>query len=255
MTQIGFGIDIGGSGIKGARVNLETGEFIGDRIKILTPQPATPEAVAETVAEIVRQAEWTGPLGITMPSVIKAQTALTAANIDPSWVGIDVQKLFHTYVSPLIGEEYDITVLNDADAAGLAEVQYGVPEAKEGAVLMLTLGTGIGSALLNDGVLFPNTEFGHVELDGLVAEKYAASSIKDKEELSYSQWAKRVTKVFNFYEKILNPRVIVVGGGISRKADKWIPKLEVQTPVIPAQLRNTAGIVGAALAVAQGLRP
>ncbi|MDO4910789.1 MAG: ROK family protein [Corynebacterium sp.] len=254
MTQIGFGIDIGGSGIKGARVDLSTGEFIGDRIKILTPQPATPQAVAETVAEIVRQAEWTGPLGITMPSVIKKQTALTAANIDPSWVGIDVQELFNEHVKPVI-DDHPISVLNDADAAGLAEVRYGVPEAKEGAVLMLTLGTGIGSALLMDGQLFPNTELGHLDYKGAPIEKYAASSIKDKEELSYTQWAKRVSKAFKRYETILNPRLIIVGGGVSRKADKWVPKLTCETPVIPAQLRNTAGIVGAAIAVSEGLLP
>lgn len=249
MERVGFGIDIGGSGIKGARVDLETGDFVGERIKILTPQPATPEAVAATVAEILRIAEWTGPVGITMPSVIQNQTALTAANIDPSWVGINVHELFTSALG------VDVTVLNDADAAGLAEARFGDPKAREGVVVLLTLGTGIGSALLCNGQLFPNTEFGHMVIDGVEAEHYASSAVKEREDLGYGKWAKRVSKVLTEYEKLLWPSVFIVGGGISRKHEKWVPKLTNQCPVVPAQLRNRAGIVGAAMAIDQNIRP
>ncbi|WP_025252984.1 polyphosphate--glucose phosphotransferase [Corynebacterium vitaeruminis] len=250
MTRIGFGIDVGGSGIKGARVDLESGEFIGDRIKIATPQPATPEAVADTIAEILRIAEWNGPVGITLPSVIKNQIALSAANIDKSWIDTDVQALFTEHIG-----EREYSVLNDADAAGLAEVAYGDPRAKEGVAILLTLGTGIGSAFLVGGTLFPNTELGHLIVDGKEAEKYASSAAKDREELSFSQWAKRVSKILKEYERLFWPSLFIVGGGISRKADKWVPKLTNDTPVVPAQLRNRAGIVGAAMAAESGIKP
>lgn len=250
MTRIGFGIDVGGSGIKGARVDLESGEFIGDRIKIATPQPATPEAVADTIAEILRIAEWNGPVGITLPSVIKNQIALSAANIDKSWIDTDVQALFTEHIG-----EREYSVLNDADAAGLAEVAYGDPRAKEGVAILLTLGTGIGSAFLVGGTLFPNTELGHLIVDGKEAEKYASSAAKDRDELSFSQWAKRVSKILKEYERLFWPSLFIVGGGISRKADKWVPKLTNDTPVVPAQLRNRAGIVGAAMAAESGIKP
>lgn len=250
MTRIGFGIDVGGSGIKGARVDLESGEFIGDRIKIATPQPATPEAVADTMAEILRIAEWDGPVGITLPSVIKNQIALSAANIDKSWIDTDVQALFTEHIG-----EREYSVLNDADAAGLAEVAYGDPRAKEGVAILLTLGTGIGSAFLVGGTLFPNTELGHLIVDGKEAEKYASSAAKDRDELSFSQWAKRVSKILKEYERLFWPSLFIVGGGISRKADKWVPKLTNDTPVVPAQLRNRAGIVGAAMAAESGIKP
>ncbi|AHI22966.1 polyphosphate glucokinase [Corynebacterium vitaeruminis DSM 20294] len=241
---------MGGSGIKGARVDLESGEFIGDRIKIATPQPATPEAVADTIAEILRIAEWNGPVGITLPSVIKNQIALSAANIDKSWIDTDVQALFTEHIG-----EREYSVLNDADAAGLAEVAYGDPRAKEGVAILLTLGTGIGSAFLVGGTLFPNTELGHLIVDGKEAEKYASSAAKDREELSFSQWAKRVSKILKEYERLFWPSLFIVGGGISRKADKWVPKLTNDTPVVPAQLRNRAGIVGAAMAAESGIKP
>ena len=250
MSTIGFGIDIGGSGIKGARVNLEDGEFVGDRIKIKTPQPATPEAVAATVAEIVRLAGWEGPVGLTIPSVIKGQIAQTAANIDPSWVGTDVHELFARHLG-----EREISVLNDADAAGIAEVAFGDPRARRGSALFLTFGTGIGSALLVDGHLFPNTELGHIIIDSVEAERRASSAAKERDELSYKKWARRVTKVLREYERLLNPGAFIVGGGISREHEKWVPRLEVEAPVFPAQLRNRAGIVGAAMAVAAHVAP
>lgn len=250
MTRIGFGIDVGGSGVKGARVDLDTGEFIGERLKIATPKPATPDAVSETIAQILDEMEWDGAVGITLPAVIREQTALTAANIDEGWIGTNVSELFHRHLG-----DREICVLNDADAAGMAEANYGEPEARTGNVIFLTLGTGIGSAFLNDGVLVPNTEIGHMKVKGTEAEVYASSAAKDRDELSYTEWAKRLSKVLKEYEKLFWPSLFIVGGGISRKADKWIPKLKCQTKVIPAKLRNTAGIVGAAMAAEQGLRP
>ncbi|QGU07579.1 Polyphosphate glucokinase [Corynebacterium occultum] len=250
MDNIAFGIDIGGSGIKGAKVNLDTGEFIGDRIKIKTPKPATPDAVAETVLEILNQAEWEGPVGITLPSVVKGQIALSAANIDPSWIGTDVHNLFQRHLG---GRE--VSVLNDADAAGLAEVAFGDKRAQQGPVIFLTFGTGIGSALLLDGELFPNTELGHLEVDGREAEHRASSAVKDRKRLSYKKWAKRVSKVMAEYERLFNPQLFIVGGGISREHEEWVPRLDLNTPVIPAELRNQAGIVGAAMAVAKHVAP
>lgn len=248
--HLGFGIDIGGSGVKGALVDLDTGDFVGERIKIATPQPSTPDAVAATVAQIVQQAGWDGPVGITVPAVVKNQTALSAANIDASWINVDLQELFGRH---LPGR--DVAVLNDADAAGIAEVSFGDPRARSGAVLFLTLGTGIGSALLMNGLLYPNTELGHLEIEGKEAEHRASSAVRERKELSYKQWAKRLDKVLAVYEKLFSPAAIIVGGGVSRKHEKWVPYLTVQTPVIVAQLRNRAGIVGAAMAVEQGMKP
>lgn len=249
-SNIGFGIDIGGSGIKGARVDLDSGEFVGERIRIDTPQPAVPEAVAATVKEILDQAEWDGPVGITMPAVISGQVAHTAANIDPSWIGTDVQELFSRHLD---GRE--VTVLNDADAAGIAEAVYGDERARKGNVIFLTFGTGIGSAFLVDGQLFPNTELGHMVIDGKEAEHRASSAVKERKGLSFKQWAKRVSKVLKAYEVLFFPTLFIVGGGISRKHEKWIPLLDCKTTVVPAQLRNRAGIVGAAMAVQRHLQP
>lgn len=250
MEQISYGIDIGGSGIKGARVNLDTGEFADERIRIKTPKPATPDAVAETVAEILDRAEWSGPVGIAIPSVIKGQVALTAANIDQSWIGTDVHELFGRHLG-----EREISVLNDADAAGLAEVAFGDPVARTGSVIFLTLGTGIGSAFITDGHLFPNTELGHMIIGRHEAEKRASSAAKDRDELSFKKWGKRLTKVLAEYERLFNPTAFVVGGGISRDHAKWISHVAVDTPVVPATLLNRAGIVGAAMAVRAHLAP
>ena len=250
MTEMGFGIDIGGSGIKGAQVNLSTGEFVGERIKIATPQPATPEAVAKVVAEILEQAGWDGPVGITVPAVVRGQVALTAANIDKKWIGTDVGRLFHKHLG-----DREIAVLNDADAAGIAEAAFGNPKAREGSVILLTLGTGIGSAFLMDGELFPNTELRHLIVDGEEAEHRASAAVKENEDLSWKKWAKQLSKVLNEYESLFYPSLFIVGGGISRKYEKWVPLLEVETDVVPAELRNRAGIVGAAMAVAKHVAP
>lgn len=242
-TNLAVGVDVGGSGIKGAIVDLETGEFIGDRVKIATPKPATPEAVATVVAEVVSLLGWDGPVGVALPSVIKNQIAQTAANIDPSWVGTDVHELLARH----LGRER-VAILNDADAAGLGEVAFGDESARTGAVIFLTFGTGIGSAFFANGSLFPNTELGHLLIDGRDAEHLASSAVKDNEDLSYTQWAARVDTVLGEFDRLFNPTAFIVGGGISRKAEKWVPKLTVEVPVIPAKLRNRAGIVGAAMA-------
>ncbi|QNG19054.1 ROK family protein [Rhodococcus triatomae] len=250
MGRHGFGVDVGGSGVKGALVDLDTGELVGDRIKILTPQPSTPDAVADTVAEITRLAGWSGPVGVTIPGVVTGGIARTAANIDPSWIGTDARALF----GDALGGRA-VTVLNDADAAGLAEDTFGAGRDRRGLTILLTFGTGIGSALLHDGVLIPNTEFGHMEVHGKEAEHRAASSVKEDHDLSYKDWAKQVSKVLIRFEELLWPDLFIAGGGISRKHDKWIPHLTNRTPVVPAALRNTAGIVGAALAVEAGIAP
>lgn len=239
----GFGVDVGGSGIKGGIVDLDTGQLIGDRFKLLTPRPATPSAVAKTIAAVVDEFEWTGPLGVTYPGVVKEGVVQTAANVDKSWIGSDAG---HIIGAELGGRE--VTVLNDADAAGLAEERYGAGKEKSGLVVVLTFGTGIGSALINNGTLIPNTEFGHLEIGGKEAELRAASSVKDKSGWSYERWAKEVTTVLMAIENAIWPDLFIAGGGISRKADKWLPLLENRTPVVAAALLNTAGIVGAAMA-------
>lgn len=245
-----FGIDIGGSGVKGAAVDLATGELVQERIKVATPQPATPAAVAETVAKVVAQAGWDGPVGITMPSVVIGGLVRSAANIDKTWIGVDARALFGTALG---GRE--VTVLNDADAAGLAEDTYGAAKDLHGLVVLLTFGTGIGSAIMYNGVLVPNSELGHIEVDGREAEHRAAASIKDRQGLSYPEWAAEVSKVLVTLENLFWPNVFVAGGGISRDHHEWIPLLTNRTPVVAADLKNTAGIVGAAMAVSSGIAP
>jgi polyphosphate glucokinase len=239
----GFGIDVGGSGIKGGIVDMDTGELIGERVKLLTPQPATPSAVANTIAQVVHAFEWTGPLGVTYPGVVTRGVVQTAANVDKSWIGANARDIIS---AELDGQE--VTVLNDADAAGLAEEHYGAGKNQSGLVVLLTFGTGIGSAVIHNGTLIPNTEFGHLEIGGKEAEKRAASSVKEKNNWSYAKWAKQVTRVLVAIENAMWPDLFIAGGGISRKADKWLPLLGNRTPVVAAALLNTAGIVGAAMA-------
>jgi polyphosphate glucokinase len=237
-----FGVDVGGSGVKGGIVDLDTGQLIGDRFKLLTPRPATPSAVAKTIAAVVNEFGWSGPLGVTYPGVVTNGVAQTAANVDKSWIGTNTRDI----ISSELGQ--DIVVLNDADAAGLAEERYGAGKDATGVVVLLTFGTGIGSAVIHNGILLPNTEFGHLEVGGKEAEHRAASSIRDTRGWSYKRWAKQVTKVLVAVENALWPELFIAGGGISRKADKWLPLLENRTPVVAAALENTAGIVGAAMA-------
>ena len=239
----GFGIDVGGSGIKGGIVDLDTGQLIGDRVKLLTPKPATPSAVAKTIAAIVNEFGWSGPLGVTYPGVVTHGIVRTAANVDKSWIGANARDIIS---SELHGQE--IAVLNDADAAGLAEARYGAGKDTSGVVVLLTFGTGIGSAVIHNGILLPNTEFGHLEVGGREAEHRAASSVRDRRGGSYKKWAKQVTKVLGAIESAMCPELFIAGGGISRNADNWVPLLKNRTPVVPASLQNTAGIVGAAMA-------
>ncbi|HEX5510597.1 MAG TPA: ROK family protein [Actinomycetales bacterium] len=238
------GVDIGGSGIKGAPVDLAAGELAADRIRIETPQPATPDAVAEVVAQIVGQCP-DGPVGVTFPAVIQHGVARTAANVDRSWIDTDVEELLRSATGRAVA------VVNDADAAGLAEARWGAARDVDGVVIATTLGTGIGSALLLDGELVPNTELGHIEVDGHDAETRAADAARDREDLSWEHWAKRLQRYYETLERLFWPDLFVVGGGVSKKHEKFLPLLELRTPIVPATLRNNAGIVGAAALAAE----
>lgn len=240
--RVGCGIDVGGSGIKGALVDLGTGRFIGERVRIPTPQPATPDAVAQVCAQIVHELG-VGPdvpVGITFPAPIVEGTALFIANLDPSWAGTDVDALMSRHLGRAS------VAINDADAAGVAEVVYGAARGKRGTVIITTLGTGIGSAVVVDGHLVPNTELGHLEIDGHDAESRASSAQKTLHEWSWKKWAKRLQRYYSHVEMLFSPALFVVGGGVSKKHEKFLPLLDLRTPIVPAALLNTAGIVGAA---------
>ena len=248
MDDHPFGIDFGGSGIKGAPVDVEQGDFTDDKVRIPTPQPSTPEAVAEVFVELLsRFPDSSGAVGVTVPAVVRHGVVASAANIDQGWIGTDADALF----TKATGR--DVHVVNDADAAGLAEVRYGAAKGRKGLVIVTTLGTGIGSAMVYDGVLVPNSELGHLEIDGYDAEKRAASSIKDSEGLSYPEWAERLTVYYRTLEKLFSPDLIVVGGGVSKDADEFLHLIDVDTEIVAATLRNRAGIVGAALYAAEAL--
>jgi polyphosphate glucokinase len=240
-----LGIDIGGSGIKAGLVDLTTGALRTQRVRVPTPQPATPRAITEVVAALVSPLEIDGTVGATFPAVIKQGVAKTAANVDKSWLGLDVAAA----LSGAIGAS--VKVVNDADAAGLAEMRVGAGRDAPGTVVTVTFGTGIGTALFIDGTLVPNTELGHLELDGSDAEARAAESARDREGLSWAKWAKRVQRYLRELEMLLTPDLFIVGGGASKKAESWVPAVEVQTPILVAALRNDAGIVGAAFAAAE----
>jgi polyphosphate glucokinase len=248
LAGTGFGVDIGGSGIKGAPVDLAEGRFAAERSRIPTPHPSAPRAVAEVVAEIVAgfgPAAGQFPIGVTFPAVIQHCVARTAANVDKAWIGTDVDAL----LTQRLGRT--VHVVNDADAAGLAEARFGAARDVPGVVIVSTLGTGIGSALLVDGTLVPNTELGHLELGGKDAESRAADSVRDAEDLSWSEWAKRLQRYFAHLENLFWPDLIVVGGGVSKKSDRYLPLLDLRTPIVPAALRNEAGIIGAAVVAAE----
>ncbi|MCU1345847.1 MAG: polyphosphate glucokinase [Acidimicrobiia bacterium] len=238
----GFGVDIGGSGVKGAPVALELGHVTQDRFRIETPQPSTPEAVGAAVVDVVRHFGWTGTVGVTFPGVITGGVVRTAANMDHRWIDLHGDDL----LSGLVGAP--VKLLNDADAAGMAEMKFGAGQGHKGLVLMITLGTGIGSAAFFGGELIPNTELGHIEIDGHDAEDRAAARVREDEDLKWSQYAKRLQRYFSALETVLWPELFIVGGGISAKADKFLPLLKLRTPIVPAALANEAGIVGAALA-------
>ena len=244
MNGIALGIDVGGSGIKGAPVDLATGSLAAERLRVETPQPSTPEAVAEVVAQIVDHfaaALGDGAIGVTVPAVVTGGVVRTAANIDQSWIGTDADALF----TGRLGRA--VHLVNDADAAGVAEARFGAARSTKGLVVVTTLGTGIGTALLLDGRLVPNSELGHLEIDGYDAETRAASSARENEGLSWEDWAARLQRYYGAIENLLWPALIVVGGGISKKADKFLPLLHLRAPIVAAQLRNEAGIIGAAV--------
>ncbi|GHF60686.1 polyphosphate glucokinase [Streptomyces mashuensis] len=247
-----LGIDIGGSGIKGAPVDLARGELTAERFKVLTPHPATPEAVAACVREVADHFGHSGhsgagtPVGVTFPGVVVGGETRTAANVDKSWIGRDAGGL----LSERLGGA-PVTLLNDADAAGLAEMSFGAGRGRHGTVIVLTFGTGIGSAVFSGGTLVPNTELGHLELQGHDAEKRASTRVKEDEDLSWSRWAKRVSRYLAHVEMLFSPELFVIGGGVSRKAEKFLPLIEgVRAGIVPARLENNAGIVGAAMAAA-----
>ncbi|MEZ0091141.1 polyphosphate--glucose phosphotransferase [Streptacidiphilus sp. EB129] len=241
-----FGVDIGGSGIKGAPADLERGELAQERHKVLTPQPSEPKAVLEAVREVVGHFDWNGPVGLTFPGVVVDGHTLSAANVDKGWIGLDAATMFAE------GLGMPVALVNDADAAGMAEVAYGAGKGRSGVVLLLTLGTGIGSALFSDGVLVPNTELGHLELHGKDAEKHASSAAKEHHDWSWSEWAGRLDDYFAVVEQLFSPQLIIIGGGVSRKADKFLPLLKpLRAEIVPAGLQNDAGIVGAAMAAAK----
>ncbi|MBA2808727.1 ROK family protein [Streptomyces sp. KM273126] len=243
-----FGVDIGGSGIKGAPVDLDRGDLAHERFKVLTPHPATPDAVADGVKEVVDHFGWRGPVGITFPGVVTGGTTTrSAANVDKAWIDLDA--------SALLGERLGglpVTLVNDADAAGVAEVEFGAGRDRRGTVILLTFGTGIGSAVFVDGVLVPNTELGHLELNGHDAETRASTKAKEDHELTWEHWARRVTKYLAHVEMLFSPELFIIGGGVSRKAQKFLPLIEgIRAEIVPAQLQNNAGIVGAAMRAAK----
>jgi polyphosphate glucokinase len=237
-----LGLDIGGTGIKGAIVDTDTGELIAERFRLLTPSPATPDAIVATTAKVVKHFDWQGPAGCGFPAAIKGGVACTAANVSKKWLGVNVSEA----LSDATG--CAVTVLNDADAAGLAEMRFGAGRGRAGTVLIITLGTGIGTAIFVNGQLVPNMELGHIEIDGQDAEMLAAEIVRKRQDLSWKKWGKQVDRYLQAIEKLIWPDLIIIGGGASKRHDKFFPQFTVQTEVVPAEMLNEAGIVGAALA-------
>jgi polyphosphate glucokinase len=244
-----LGIDIGGSGMKAAPIDTTTGELLAERLRIETPTSASPAAMIPVIAQLLEHFSWQGPVGITFPGVVRHGRTLTAANLHPDWIGLDAAGAF----AEVLGHRP--VVVNDADAAGVAEARFGAARDVDGVVLLLTLGTGIGTALINDGALVPNTELGHLVVDGHDAETRAAASAREREDLGWKEYSGRLTRYLNELERLLWPDLFVVGGGISEKFDKFGPRLEITTPAVPAALRNRAGIVGAAVLAAERSAP
>jgi polyphosphate glucokinase len=237
-----LGIDVGGSGIKGAPVDTETGELLAERMRIKTPTKAEPQPIADVVKNIARAFQWNGPIGIGFPAPIKSGVAMMAANISPKWVGVNADDLFTKTTG------CDCTMINDADAAGLAEMKFGAGRGQPGTVIMLTLGTGIGTAIFYRGNLLPNTEFGHLDMRGKDAEHRTSDAVRQRDALTWKKFAKRLTRYMKEMEKLFWPDLFIIGGGISKESDKYVPLLKIETPIVTAQLLNQAGIVGAALA-------
>jgi polyphosphate glucokinase len=244
-----LGIDIGGSGIKGALVNTDGGELLTDRFRLPTPSSAKPDPMAATVTEIVQHFNWQGPVGCGFPAVVKEGIVHTAANVSKQWIGVNANQLIQE------ATHCPAVVINDADAAGLAEMRFGAGRDQPGVVLVVTLGTGIGTALFSSGQLVPNLELGHLEIRGVDAEELASDAARQRQDMSWEKWAKRVDLYLTTLERLLWPDLIIVGGGVSKKYEKFLPLLTLRTKVVPAEMRNEAGIVGAALGAIQGPAP
>lgn len=236
-----LGIDIGGSGIKGAPVDIESGTLIKPRFRMATPNPAKPSLVADTVAEIVEKFKWKGRLGVGFPGVVRKGITLTAANINEDWIGLNAAKYFKKKTG------HKTCLINDADAAGLAEVVFGAGRRHKGVILVITIGTGLGTALFTDGHLLPNCEFGHMELDGMDAEWFASDAARKREKLSWKKWGQRFDHYLQTMERLIWPDLIILGGGVSKKFQMYKPYIKVKAEVVPAQMLNNAGIVGAAV--------
>ena len=246
MENLFLGIDVGASGIKGALVNVQTGEMEGARFRVDMPQPSTPENAAAAIAGIVEHFKYEGKIGVGFPSVVKNGVAMTAANLDKTWIGANIE----TVISKATGCE--VIALNDADAAGMAEMRYGKGKGKLGTVVLITIGTGLGSAIFTDGHLLRNTEFGHLLMkNGMIAEKYAADSVRKNEELSWKKWGKRFNEFLEHVNLYVQPSLILLGGGSSKYFDEFKDRIKISTPVEPAQLLNSAGIIGAAVYAAE----
>jgi polyphosphate glucokinase len=243
VSDLRYGVDIGGTGIKGATVDISTGQLTTERVRVLTPHPATPDSVAPVVADVVRGSSYSGPVGCAFPAVVKDGIAYTAANIDPAWIGTSVAQTVSKQLANAA-----VSVINDADAAGVAEMRFGVGQDVGGVVVMLTVGTGIGSAVFVDGELLPNTELGHLEVDGHVAEHRASEVARETHELTRKQWAKRFNRYLEVLEALLWPDLVIIGGGVSKAPEKFMPLLESKAKIVSAALANSAGIIGAALA-------
>jgi polyphosphate glucokinase len=241
-SSIVLGIDIGGSGIKGALVDVATGELAERRFRIPTPQPSKPKKVAGVVKQVVEHFEWDGPLGVTFPAIIRDGVVQSAANVDQKWIGTDGRRLFEEFTG------LPVELVNDADAAGIAEMTFGAGRGRGGTVLMLTLGTGIGSALFREGVLVPNTELGHLIFQGSDAEHYAAESVREAKKLSWKKWGRRVGRYLDHVEFLFSPDLIIIGGGVSKQHERFFGHFDTHAQVVPAEMLNEAGIIGAALA-------
>jgi polyphosphate glucokinase len=235
------GVDIGGTGIKAAPVSIATGELTTERIRLPTPSPATPQAVAGVVGQVLQHIGVAGPVGLAMPAVVRGGIVETASHIDQTWIGVNAVDFF----SKVTGRQ--VAVLNDADAAGVAEVRFGAGRGIAGVVAIITLGTGIGSALFTDGSLVPNSELGHLPLFGTEAENWAAESVRERDQVPWEEYAERLQAYLDLVQRVLWPQLIIIGGGISNVADKFLPLIQLRTPIVPAQLRNHAGIIGAAM--------
>ncbi|MFM8927377.1 MAG: polyphosphate--glucose phosphotransferase [Rhodoluna sp.] len=242
MSKKAIGIDIGGTGIKGALVDLKRGRLLSERLRYATPEGGSPKDIAETLRDLIKKLPGAEglPVGICFPAVVSHGVTLSAANVSKEWIGLDADRLFEKEL------KRTVHVLNDADAAGLAEAKFGAAKGKRGLIIMATLGTGIGTALINNGKLIPNSELGHIEIDGVDYETQASFSAKERQNLSFPDWAKRLQKYFSRLEALFTPDLFIVGGGVSKEHEQFLPLLKLKTPIVPAENRNSAGILGAA---------